>query len=97
MTMKIADDAESIRRRLEEIQAERMQQIMGKPIEEIGEAKAIAEVYLSGHSTFNLPNGGTLHDLYQQGASLYNNRSRVSGISPSVFNDHVRQYMIDCG
>lgn len=32
--MKIADDAAAIKARLEEIQQERMQAIMGKPIEE---------------------------------------------------------------
>jgi hypothetical protein len=32
--MKIADDAAAIKARMEEIQQERMQAIMGKPIEE---------------------------------------------------------------
>lgn len=47
--MKIADDAESIRRRMEEIQAERMQHLMGKPIEET-EAEA-AHAYLGEAAT----------------------------------------------
>lgn len=51
--MKIADDAAAIKARLEEIQQERMQAIMGKPIEEtkalVFEAADITWTAFSGY------------------------------------------------
>ena len=41
MTAKLADDASAIKKRMEEIQLERMQAIMGRPIESVEAPKDI--------------------------------------------------------
>ena len=88
---KIADDSESIAKRLKELEAEKLAAIMGKPIEEPKPVEAPKDIDWTGLYGAGNGNAGYSGQL----GALGNNQNALGGLNQanSLYNQLARQLM----